>query len=164
MFFSIMQIKEGAGRYILRAVKHFVKLTVLIALVFAIMYATKTLAITPNELLGTRGLILLVALVVLSAAYPAYGFSSASARASVEDDRRQIIEALSMGGYSLVEEREGEMLFRTTSPLKRLTQMGDDAIVVRSAERGNVTICGVRKEVENARFRIEGCIHRDKNQ
>ena len=146
--------------FALRAVKHFVRMAVLVGALFGIMYATGTLGVAPEELLGTRGLILLVALVAISAAYPFYGFMTASARASLVDNRAQVVEALQRGGYTLVTEREGEMHFRATSGLKRLVLLGDDAITITQAEWGNVTICGVRKEVENARFRIEGLVGR----
>lgn len=152
--------KQSFGIYALRAAKHLVKLVVLVGALFGIMYATGTLGIAPEELLGTRGLILLVALVVISAAYPAYGFMTALARASLEQHRELIIEALHRGGYSLVAENKEEMRFRATSALKRLVQMGDDEIVVRQAEWDNLTIYGIRKEVENARFRIEGLVNR----
>lgn len=150
----------GFRVYALRAVKHFVRMTVLIGALFSIMYATGTLGVAPEELIGMRGLILLVALVAISAAYPFYGFMTASARASLVDSRAQIVEALQRGGYTLVAEREGEMFFRATSGLRRLVLLGDDAITITQAERGYVTICGVRKEVENARFRIEGLVNR----
>lgn len=152
--------KLGFRVYALRAVKHFVRMTVLIGALFGVMYATGTLGVAPEELIGMRGLILLVALVAISAAYPFYGFMTASARASLVDNRAQIVEALQRGGYTLVAEREGEMFFRATSGLRRLVLLGDDAITITQAERGYVTICGVRKEVENARFRIEGLVNR----
>ncbi len=142
-----------------RAVRHFVRLTVLVGLIFGVMYATKTLAIEPADLVGTRGVVLLVALVLISAAYPLYGFSTASVRASLTEDREQIVEALFRGGYTLAAEREGEMIFRASSGLKRLVQLGDDAVVVSQQERGNISISGMRKEVENARFRIGGYIN-----
>lgn len=146
-------------KYIGRAVRHLVRLTVLVGLIFGVMYATNTLAIAPADLLGTRGIILLVALVVISAAYPLYGFSTASVRASMAEDREQIVEALLRGGYSLSFECEGEMVFRAASGLKRLVQLGDDTIVVKQTDSYNLTISGLRKEVENARFRIGGYIN-----
>lgn len=152
--------KLGFRVYALRAVKHFVRMTVLIGALFGIMYATGTLGISPEEIVGTRGLILLVALVGISVVYPFYGFMTASARSQIVENRAQIVEALQRGGYTLVAERESEMHFRATSGLKRLIQLGDDEIVVKQGEWNNVTICGMRKEVENARFRIEGLVNR----
>ena len=78
------------------------------------------------------------------------------------EDREQIVEALLRGGYTLSFEREGEMLFRASSGLKRLVQLGDDAVVVRQTDDHNLTVSGLRKEVENARFRITGYINAKK--
>lgn len=156
--------KQSLGVYLLRAVKHLVKLIVLVALLVAVMYFTKTLAVAPADLLGTRGVILGIAVLVIAAAYPLYGFSTASARASLTDNRTEIVEALARSGYTLTSEGEDEMVFRATSGLKRLMQMGDDAIVLKQQEWGNISISGVRKEVENVRFRIEGYIHRANQQ
>lgn len=155
-------MKQTFNQYMGRAVRHLVRLTVLVGLIFGVMYATNTLAIEPADLLGTRGIILLVAIVLISAAYPLYGFSTASVRASMTEDREQIVEALLRGGYTLSFEREGEMLFRASSGLKRLVQLGDDAVVVRQTDDHNLTVSGQRKEVENARFRITGYINAKK--
>lgn len=134
----------------------------LVGAIFGVMYATNTLAIAPADLLGTRGIILLVALVAISAAYPLYGFSTASVRASMAEDREQIVEALLRGGYTLSYECEGEMVFRAASGLKRIVQLGDDVITIKQTDSHNITISGLRKEVENARFRIGGYVNAKK--
>ena len=75
---------------------------------------------------------------------------------AIANDR--LIHVYGGGGHTTLP--VGEMFFRATSGLRRLVLLGDDAITITQAERGYVTICGVRKEVENARFRIEGLVNR----
>lgn len=153
-------MKNNFRLFLSRALKHFLKLTLLMALLFGVMVATDTLAIGPRQLLGYRGVILLVAMVAISLAYPSYGYSTVRLQASVATHREQIIAAMARNGYALQSEEQGVLTFRATGWWKRLTNMGDDALVVKQVEGDAVELSGVRKEVENARFRIVGEISR----
>lgn len=155
-----MKKSNNVGQYASRAAKHFLKLTVLMALLFGVMILTDTLAVGPRQLLGYRGAILLVAMVGISLAYPLYGFMSVRLQASLSDHRREIMEAMAQSGYTLHSEEEGVMIFRASGVWKRLVNVGDEALTLRQAGEGAVELSGVRKEVENARFRIAGRIGR----
>lgn len=146
------------GQYITRAIKHFVKMMLLIVGIYALMYYTNTLAITQEELLGTKGIVLLVALAALSAAYPSYGFVTRTVRGSVALNREAILKAFSQSGYTLSGESEGVLLFRASAPLKRIRYMGDDAVTVRQLDDKHFAISGIRKEVVQVEFRISGCM------
>ena len=141
-------------RYFLRALKHFVKMALLVALIYLAMNATDTLGINQQELLGTKGAILLVALVALSAAYPSYGFVERTVEASLEQHRDILVESMLRGGYSLQKEDGGELRFRASGPIRRLLAMGDDAVTIKALTPNTVAIGGVRKGVVEAEFRI----------
>lgn len=150
-------------KYVGRALRHLLKLSVWMVVLFALMYVTDTLAITPEAFLGYRGLVLLVALVAISLAYPAYGFSNVVVRASAQRDRALIQQAMEMSGYQQVGvTEECADLYRTKSPLKRLISAGDDAITVTPVGEDSIEIAGLRKEVEGVRFRIVGLMNSTK--
>ena len=149
-------MKQTPLQYLLRAVKYFVKIVALVAAIYVVMDATDTLGIQQNELLGTKGIVLAVALLLLSAAYPSYGFVSRTARASFVADREAIIRAFGHSGYGLERESSGEMVFRASGPLKRLWQLGDDRVTVRPIDGFNVEVSGPRKEVVATVYHIAG--------
>lgn len=150
--------KMSASTYIFRAVKHLIKMLVLVALIYFAMDATDTLAINQQELLGTRGIILLVALVLLSAAYPSYGFVERLTKGSIVEDRDIIVEMMLKAGYSLQGEREGRLTFRASGPLKRIINMGEDAVYFEQFNQEMLLIGGLRKAAVEAEFRLSGRI------
>ena len=105
-------MKQTAKQYLGKAVRHFLKLAILIGLLFEAMYFTGTLAITPADLVGWRGGVLLVALVGISALWPFYGFMERRISGSLKNDRNIIVEAMARGGYVLQSEGPEELLFR----------------------------------------------------
>lgn len=141
-------------RYFARALKHFVKMALLVALIYLAMNATDTLGINQQELLGTKGLILLVALVALSAAYPSYGFVERTMEGSIQKDREILVESMIRGGYSLQREEDRQMHFRASSPIRRLLAMGDDKVTIGQPTPNTLSISGQRKGVVEAEFRI----------
>jgi hypothetical protein len=154
---------KKSTQYASRALHHLLKLTVWMVILFALMYITGTLAITPKAFLGYRGIVLLVAVVAISLAYPAYGFSNVVVYASAKRDRALIQQAMEMSGYQQVgATEEGADIYRAKSPLKRLLSAGDDAITVTPVGEDNIEIAGLRKEVEGVRFRIVGLMNSTK--
>lgn len=153
-----MKTDNNKKLFVGRAARHFVRMTLLVALLFAVMYYTDTLGVEPSELLGTRGIILAVALVAISAYYPVYGFDTVVVVGDIVRDRSTIVEALARGGYTLTSAKDGELCFRG-STLKRLRYAGgDDKVWIRRCGEGQIEISGIRREVEQARFRIVGLL------
>ena len=148
--------KDGFSRYIGRAIRHLVKLVVIIAALFAIMHFTDTLAISLGELVGWRGAVLLIALVVISATYPLYGFGTYIVEGSLSADREAINRALTACQYTPTEERAGVVVCRATTLWRRLRTAGDDAIELRQVGENSIEIKGLRREVEQLRFSIGG--------
>ncbi len=143
-------------QYLLRAVLYLLRMTVLIVAIYLVMDATDTLAVHYNELVGTRGLILVVALLALSIAYPSYGYVSRTAHASFGADRAAIIRAFMHIGYALHSEESGRMTFRAEGIFKRVWNLGDDKIVVRPIDEQTVEVSGLRKEVVQVIYHIAG--------
>lgn len=159
-----MNNKDGFSRYIGRALRHLLKLVVIIAALFAIMYYTNTLAISLGELMGWRGVVLLIALVVISAAYPLYGFGTYIVEGSLGADREAIYKALAACQYAPTEEREGVMVCRATTLWRRVRTAGDDAIELRQVGENSIEIAGLRREAEQLRFTIGGYKNLAQNQ
>ena len=86
--------------HICSSLKYLIKLAVLLAAIYGAMYATGTLGITTEELLGTKGIVLAVAVVALAVAYPTYGFVRRMVKASMVNDREEILAAFHQNGYS----------------------------------------------------------------
>lgn len=149
-------MKQTFNQYIGRAARHLVKLVVIIAVIFAVMYFTDTLAISLSELVSWRGAVLLIALVGISAAYPLYGFGSYIVQGSLTADRGAIEQALSACQYAPTEEREGVIVCRATTLWRRVRNVGDDAIVLRQVGANSIEISGQRREAEQLRFTIGG--------
>ncbi len=154
----------GFTKYMGRAARHLIKLVVIIAVIFAVMYFTDTLAISLAELVGWRGAVLLVALVGISAAYPLYGFGSYVVQGSLSADRKAIEQALAACQYVPTEEREGVLVCRATTLWRRLRSAGDDAIELRQVGENSIEISGQRREVEQLRFTIGGYRNLAENQ
>ena len=156
--------KGGFSRYIGRALRHLVKLVVIIAVIFAVMYFTDTLAISLGELVGWRGAVLLFALVVISATYPLYGFGTYIVEGSLDADREAINRALTACQYAPTEERGGVVVCRATTLWRRVRTAGDDAIELRQVGENSIEIKGLRREAEQLRFSIGGYKNLAQNQ
>ena len=144
--------------YIVRAAKYLSWLALLFALVFALMVSTGTSRVGAGEALhelfgSSRGMLMIVAIVVLALLYPRFGFTRRSVRADLRADRERILQTLHASGYSLAAESEGEMTFRASSPLKRALLLWEDRITV-TADGDSITLDGIRKEVVRAEFRL----------
>ena len=88
----------SAGQYIRRAAGYFIKLVVLVGLLYLLMFVTGTARVSAEfffrELFTTpRGILLVAALAVLSAFYPKFGYVSREAEADIVADRDAIINA-----------------------------------------------------------------------
>lgn len=150
----------STGKYIRRTVGYFVKLLVLVVVLYLLLFVTGSAKVSAElfvrELVTTpRGLILLVALAVLSAFYPRFGYVSRKIDGvSLDGDREMIINAFHSAGYVMASEEQGRrMSFRASSLLRRLWLTFDDAVTV-TAEEDGILLEGIRKETVHAQFRI----------
>lgn len=145
--------------YLRRSAKYLVWLIFLFALLFALMLATNTSRVEADrmfdELFGSvRGAVMGAVIVVLAALYPKFGFTRRYVQGDLVKDRERILHVFASGGYSLVSEEEGTLVFRFSSPVRRLLAQGEDKIVV-SEEDGRIVLDGIRKEAVKAEFRLK---------
>ena len=123
----------------------------------ALMLLTNTSVLTPSETFSalvrsTRGQVLIVAVVLLSALYPKFGFIRRQEIGSLRKNREQILNAFVSEGFKPVRESEHEMVFRADSLFKRLTLLFEDEI--RVTQTGEwITIEGIRRGVARVYYR-----------
>lgn len=146
-------------RYLVRAVKYFAAFCVIyLAVVWLSVstmngYEQSVWDYVWATLQTTRGQLLVVAVVVLSAFYPRFGFITRRVEWDVEDERDQIIATFALAGFSLREEGDGRMVFRADNMLDRLVMLFEDEITV--VQYGQwIDITGIRRGVAKVVYRM----------
>ncbi len=155
------------GQYLRHSIFYFVRLLLLLALIYALLYATGYTPVSARNFMSEmfdatyKGWIMLGALLLWSAIYPKVGFVSRTVGADIVRDREAILCAFVQSGYALASETPGAgMTFRASSAIKRLWMAFGDKITV-TADGNNIILSGVRKETVQVQFRIETAIRRD---
>ncbi len=143
--------------YFSRALKCFLKLAVLLTVVFVIMNLTGTLETGGLPLAralfaSSRGVILLAVIVVWSAAYPLASFTRTSIRMAWDSEK--IENAFATYGYELECESEERMTFRAKSTLRRVLWQFDDSVTV-TRDGGFVDIEGLKRIVPRVETRLK---------
>lgn len=149
-------------KYILRSFKYLVKLAVLLAVIFVLMKVSGTSNIESESLLGfwknffatERGRIFTVVLVVWCGVYPAVEYKRRHLNYDMTTRRQAITAALAAGGMRLASDDGKRMVFRGTSPLRRVWWLGEEAVTVTMANEGGIDIEGPRRFVMEAEHRI----------
>lgn len=149
-------------KYLIRSLKYFVALCVLCVVLMALMILTGSSNLTAEETLylmfhSDRFVLLGVAMVVLAAAYPRFGFITRRVEGDVEQHRTQINNALHTAGFRLVKEEDGVLYFRGDGLLKRLSLLFEDEISVRQYGQW-IEIEGIRRGVAKAWYLLDSYI------
>lgn len=146
-------------RYPIRAVKQVVYFYIFFILLYAILHAAsgKPLATMPDfsTLFAPR---LLIGLALLGVCYPLVGFSSVKEplpEGGLEKHGQPLHEVMSRSGYKPVKRKNGKLVFRAYSPMRRLLTMFEDDITLATADDGALIISGLRKEVARIRLRVK---------
>ena len=142
-----------------RAVKYMVRLLVLVFALIAVMMATGMARTGADgnlaDVFMTPKALLLFAIIVLwSLVYPKLGFIRQPLKMDFNAGKEQIHKVFSDNGFVLVEQKDNEMIFRMSSPLRRTLALWEDRIVV-SATDGGIEMEGMRKEVARIEFRLQ---------
>lgn len=142
-----------------RAVKYMVRLLVLVFALIAVMVATGRARTGADgnlaDVFMTPKALLLFAIIVLwSLVYPKLGFIRQPLKMDFNAGKEQIQKVFSDNGFVLVEQKDNEMIFRMSSPLRRTLALWEDRIVV-SATDGGIEMEGMRKEVARIEFRLQ---------
>ncbi|MBE6207282.1 MAG: hypothetical protein E7132_01260 [Rikenellaceae bacterium] len=149
-------------KYLIRSLKYFVALCVLCVVLMALMILTGSSNLTAEETIylmfhSDRFVLLGVAMVVLAAAYPRFGFITRRVEGDVEQHRTQINNALHTAGFRLVKEEDGVLFFRGDGLLKRLSLLFEDEISVRQYGQW-IEIEGIRRGVAKAWYLLDSYI------
>ena len=145
-------------RYLIRSVKYFVALCVLLVAIMALnraMGSTLTMRETFYVMFHTtRGLLLPVVVVVLALCYPRFGFIVRRVEGDTELDREQIVNAFRSAGFSLRREEEGTLFFRADGFVQKLLLLWEDEI--RVSQYGQwIELDGIRRGVARVQYRLD---------
>ena len=146
-------------RYLIRAVKYFVLLIVLIVVLYALQYYFEKTPMSIEEYIAmlqgdARSKWILPVFAVLALAYPSFGYMSRSLPISLVANRAGVNAALEVCGYALSGEREGVLLYRATSAARRARMLWEDELEVWS-EGDRTVIRGHRAAVVQVIYRSE---------
>ena len=148
-------------RYFIRALKYFAAFCVLyFAIVWLSVMTTKGMDISAWDYIvanfqTTRGQLLGLAVVVLSAVYPRMGFMTRRVECDREAERDYILRVFAAAGFTLKEESDGRMVFRADNILSRLFMLFEDEIVVEQYGQW-IDISGIRRGVAKVLYRTWG--------
>lgn len=148
--------------YLVKSLKYFVALCVLCcALIWLNITTSGGGMLTPSEIISLyfstwNGWAMAAAVILLSATYPIFGFIRRYVDGDVVRNRKQILAAMEMMGYTLTKECDGEMLFRA-NVLQRFTSLFEDQIVVRQVD-DKIELQGMRRAVVRTSIRLDGYI------
>lgn len=152
-------------KYAIRSLKYLVLLCVLyVGLVWLMAISEGVTDIDLGALLvahleSDKGPWMVVVFVVLALLYPRFGFMlSRVDNCNIKEDRLRINNAMMLFGFKLIEERDGKLVYRASSPLKRLMLMFEDEIIVRSSANG-VELIGLRRSVARVAYQLKAYIN-----
>ncbi|MEG0724673.1 MAG: hypothetical protein RR485_01375 [Mucinivorans sp.] len=144
-------------KYPIRAAKYVVYLAILFVLIFALMNALGGVEVPFSTLFTTtRGWMVLLVVVVFALFYPFFGFTSKTLTFDAAKKTEEVVNVMTMCGYTQLDERESypsRMTFRAEGKLKRMMLMYEDQIEITTVD-GLSKISGPRKEVVKAAFRM----------
>lgn len=146
-------------RFFQRSVKYFISLTILYFIILYAMSATSMMTTTPaetfNSLIGSSsGLRMVAAMVVLSLAYPFFGYMKRKMKGQLAVHRDAINQVMFVQGFRLLEEREGKMIFVADNFFRRLTLLFEDHVVM--TQMGDeIELSGNRKTIAYVIFKLE---------
>lgn len=148
-------------KYLIRSVKYFCAFCVIyLAVIWLSLKTTRGMDVSVMDyvlatLQTTKGQLLMVAVVVLSAFYPRFGFMTRRIECDIEEERDSLMQAMALAGYSLKSESSEEMIFRANSILDRIVMLFEDEI--RVTQYGQwACLTGNRRAVAKVMYRSWG--------
>ncbi|MBR2429371.1 MAG: hypothetical protein IKB15_05270 [Alistipes sp.] len=152
-------------RYVIRSVKYFLFLLILLAgLVWLMTLVDTNITVDAWEYaklkFGSKdGIMMLVALVVLAAAYPLFGYMRKRMDScDMEADKVRINNAMSLYGFRYKGCKDGVHIYRSSSILRRLMLRFDDTIELRQVGDG-VEFYGLRSQVARVTYQLQGYLN-----
>ncbi len=152
-------------KYIVRAVKYFIYLIVLLTLIIAVMVLAgfvesdvSKIFVNGYDSLWQIGLLMAVFAVI----YPRFGFSTRTAHfyGTPEEADAALRNVMDLHGYKLEKEEDGVKCFIKRSPVSRLLKMYEDRIVVTHTAAG-LEMEGLTKDMVRLASGIEAANRED---
>ena len=146
-------------RYLVRSAKYFAAFCVLyVAIIWISVKTTSSMDVSVWDYIvatfaTTRGKLLGVAVVVLSALYPRMGFMTRQVQCDMKQERDFILSIFAVAGFTLKEESEGRMVFKADNILSRIVMLFEDEIVVEP-NGPKLDITGIRRAVAKVIYRM----------
>lgn len=146
-------------RYLIRAVKYFLLLIVLVVVLYALSYYFEQTPMSVEEYIAmlrsdARSKWMLPVFAVLALTYPAFGYMTRSLPISLANNRVGIDAAMAACDYALSGERNGVLLYRATSAGRRMRTLWEDELEVWQ-EGDRTIIRGHRAAVVQVIYRSE---------
>ncbi len=152
-------------KYVIRSIKYFAQLVVLISLCYVLIAVThiggegrSVGEIFSAQFLSSRGYVMLIALALLSAAYPAFGYVRREVKAGLGSDREEIVRAMAVEGFGIESETGSEISFRADNLAKKLIYLWEDRIVISALGDERIVIDGPRRACVHLEYRIRGYV------
>ncbi|MFI3305016.1 MAG: hypothetical protein R3Y68_00715 [Rikenellaceae bacterium] len=150
-------------RYLQRSIKYFLTLCVIYFAVMYLMSFATNVVFTPGDkfhaIISTpRGVFLIVAVFVLSAVYPMFGYMRRFIDGDLVGNREQIMLSFRQQGMVLDHESQGRMTFVAGSFVKRVMMLFEDHVKIVQHADGKLAVSGNRKAVAYVIYRLEYAI------
>jgi hypothetical protein len=121
--------------YFRRALKYFIQITLLLAIILGALMATGLVSTQVDVAFqhGWKSVWWILALfAVMSAVYPIFGYQKRKVylKGDPAEARGGIIEAMQRRGYVLESEQEGALKFHLTAPVNRAARLWEDTITL----------------------------------
>jgi len=138
-------------RYIVRAVKYFFYLIIILSLIMAILVVAGFVEGDVSKMfVNGRDSVWQICLImaVFAAIYPKFGFSTRTAHllGSLQEVKPKVSEVMERFGYKLQKETPESFIFIKRSPLSRAFKMWEDCITI-STGVGGLSVEGLTKDI-----------------
>lgn len=128
-------------KYLIRSVKYFLYITVIITLILCILVLLKMVSPDINVMFknGWKSVGLILGMfAVVSAIYPMFGYTKrlATVLGDFAELRNGVVEYMESRGYSLETESEEKMTFRSRSVMNRIFRVWEDRVTLEKGLGG----------------------------
>ncbi len=154
-------------RFFQRSIKYFLSLCLAYVVVLYALSFTEMMVLTRGQTFNAvfsthRGLVMVIAIVALSAAYPYFGFMKRRLKGDITKERDIIIKAFELQHFRVMKIEEGfRITFVAEGLFKRLSMLFEDHILVTQMGE-EFEIRGNRKGVAYVVFRLEAALARER--
>ena len=146
-------------KYILRAVKYFITISVLVTLILLALVLTHVVSSDINVMFvnGWKSVgYIAIMFAGVAAIYPLLGYKKLKANAlgDYEELREGVVKCMEERGYVLGSENEQSMLFRARSTASRIFRLGEDRITLTKV-LGGFEVEGLARDVARIVYALE---------